>query len=917
MARDDNKDQLLEHLDQAIDLTPAELEPWLADIARTAPDLAAQIRDFLSVRDQTKFSEFMAGPGPATIVSEAGNLAGRRVGVYQLDRELGHGGMGTVWLAHRADGKFEAQVAIKFLQLAIAARSGAVRFAREGNLLARLSHPNIARLIDAGVDETGQPYLVLEYVEGEPLDLYCDRRELPVEQRIRLFLGVLAAVQHAHSKLILHRDLKPSNILVTTDGDVRLLDFGIAKLMGEGQRAQATELTQMIGRVFTPDYAAPEQVRGDDVTMATDVYALGVLLYVLLSGIHPTSRSTQSALDKLRAVIEQDATRLSVAISSTTDDDALTMARLRNTSPPQLERELAGDLDNILAKALKKNPAERYVTVNEFAEDLRRYLSHEPVLARADTVTYRTRMFVRRHRVGVTVAVAVALALVGAVVVTTWQAIEATRARALAERSARDAEERRLQAEYQAKLSWASHEFISQLFGDAMSEANDPRMRDRLSRSREMIRKRYAKEPKIHGSLLMQLAGRYAELGDDKGEADVMAEFDQLVETSRDPSLKATSDCIRAYDLIRADKLDEAAPYVASGFAEVLHNDDTDAGFECYRADAMLAASRGDREHAVSRMNEWLALLERRDLAETRNYVSSVASLAYIYTLLDDSEQSYLVTRRTRELSTRLGMDHTVGTYVDYSREAAMLVELGRLTETAELDAEFSARLRADGVEAPCKFLVEIAQRDLTIGNHAQAAGLFTKCLPEFERDGPENYARGVTLDLAFTEAMTGDLRAARAAIARFERRTTATAPPTARERLYLARAQLQIALTERKPRADLARDVRAMGGLLLPTAARRNALPIRTFLGESALAAGEIDLAREHATALRTLAEEQRMKGKTNAWLGAAELLLGECDLAEKNAASAREHFANAREQLADSVPPTHPWRAMAEQLR
>src|SRR6185295_16007701 len=222
--------------------------------------------------------------------------------------------MGTVWLAHRSDGRYEARVAVKLLNLALLGPGGIERFRREGNALGRLTHPNIARLMDAGVTHAGQPYLVLEYIDGETINRWCEGRALDVRSRVRLFLDVLDALAHAHSKLILHRDLKPSNILVTPEGQVKLVDFGIAKLLDdESGAAPMAGLTQLAGQAFTPEYAAPEQLQGGEVTSATDVYALGVLLYVLLTGQHPLAGGEQTPLDRLRAIVDTDPRRPSEA----------------------------------------------------------------------------------------------------------------------------------------------------------------------------------------------------------------------------------------------------------------------------------------------------------------------------------------------------------------------------------------------------------------------------------------------------------------------------------------------------------------------------------------------------------------------------------------------------------------------------
>ena len=358
-------------------------------------------------------------------LSEA-SMVGQIVGAYTIERELGQGGMGSVWLARRTDGRFEGHVAIKFLNAGLMARGGSERFAREGSILARLAHPNIARLLDAGVAGGGaRPYLVLEYIDGSPIDRYCEDKALDPPARVRLYLDVLAAVTHAHNRLILHRDLKPSNILVTAAGEVKLLDFGIAKLLDDaGATGAATEITQAAGRAYTLQYAAPEQLQGGDVTTATDVYALGVLLYVLLGGAHPTADADTAPLQQMRAVVETEPRRLS---------DAALRRGIGGAAGAKLARALRGDLDNIVARALKKSPAERYANASLLADDLRRYLNDEPVAARPDTKAYVIAKFVRRHRLVVAAGVLVASALTIGIGVALLEAKEAKRQRVQAE----------------------------------------------------------------------------------------------------------------------------------------------------------------------------------------------------------------------------------------------------------------------------------------------------------------------------------------------------------------------------------------------------------------------------------------------------------------------------------------------------
>jgi serine/threonine-protein kinase len=407
------------YLDCALTLSKEDCALWLRSLQTEKPEIADKLRGLLE-EHRAAIEEGYLEHGPA--LSLDSGASGENIGAYRLISIIGHGGMGTVWLAERSDGRFERKAAVKFLNLAMTGRGLEERFKREGAILGRLSHPNIAKLLDAGLTATGQPYLVIEHVEGEPIDRYCDRHRLGIDQRIKLFLDVLSAVAHAHANLVIHRDIKPPNVLVSKDGQVKLLDFGIAKLLeGEGQAAPATMLTQEAGAPLTPEYAAPEQITGSPVTTATDVYALGVLFYLLLSGLHPAGQGPHSAADLLKAILELEPKPPSDAVTPHTER-TFTSASNRSTTPDRLGRRLRGELDTIVTKALKKNPQERYGSVAAFAEDLQRYMSDEPIHARPDTFVYRTAKFVRRHRVAVTLALGVVLAIVAGLVGTLVQA---------------------------------------------------------------------------------------------------------------------------------------------------------------------------------------------------------------------------------------------------------------------------------------------------------------------------------------------------------------------------------------------------------------------------------------------------------------------------------------------------------------
>ncbi|MCC6393537.1 MAG: serine/threonine protein kinase [Bryobacterales bacterium] len=366
----------------------ASYRPQLETLLRAGKNIAA---GFLS--QAPIWEETLPGEG------EPDFAAGAMVGPYRLERELGRGGMAVVWLAVRADGTLRRTVALKLPLFSLRNRVLDERFARERDILARLSDARIARLYDAGIDASGQPYLALEYIDGRPITEFAGSMRLSLDARLRLFLDVLRAVQHAHSGLVVHRDLKPSNILVTAQGEVRLLDFGIAKILSEDESAES-ELTRIGGRLLTPDFASPEQIRGDPITTATDVYSLAVVLYELLAGGRPyrLKRQTRGCLEE--AILEADPIPLSQARIS----PEAAQAR-GGLSEHRLRRTLRGDLDAILSKALAKAPQDRYITVGAFYDDILRYLQREPVAAQRAGSWYRTRKFISRRR-GVVVSVA-------------------------------------------------------------------------------------------------------------------------------------------------------------------------------------------------------------------------------------------------------------------------------------------------------------------------------------------------------------------------------------------------------------------------------------------------------------------------------------------------------------------------------
>ncbi|MEO8030478.1 MAG: serine/threonine-protein kinase [Gemmatimonadota bacterium] len=496
-------------LDEVLELEGSRRAAWLAELAERAPGLAAELTRLLADEMMADRRGFLSG-------SPDVSLAGMRLGAYELQEPLGQGGMGTVWLANRVDGRFKGRAAVKLPHLALLSSQGQERFRQEGSVLARLTHPGIARLLDAGVTVNAQPYLILEYVDGQSIDQYADQHQLTRFERVRLFLQVLAAVGHAHTNLIVHRDLKPSNILVDASGTVKLLDFGIAKLLDAETGANSTALTVEGARLFTPDFAAPEQVWGDLLTTATDVYALGVLLYLMLSGQHPTNQSARSPAQALAALIEREPKPLGL-----------------------------GDLDTVLAKALRKSPGERYQTVAAFADDLQCCLEQKPVSARPHSAAYRAARFIQRNRLAVSATALTMIALVLATVFSLAQMREARR--------------QRDGAMHSSERSQAMSELQVVLAGDSRGgDGHVLTMPERYALAEHVLGRQYGSHPALRSELLADLAGRFFEIGDRTSQRAMLARAGAIASATNLPGQVAEAACARANSFAFDDEIDSA-----------------------------------------------------------------------------------------------------------------------------------------------------------------------------------------------------------------------------------------------------------------------------------------------------------------------------------------------------------------------
>jgi serine/threonine protein kinase len=548
----------------ALDCEPNQLDTFLDERCGGNKILRGKVEDLLAAhRVAGEFIETPVGDLARSSIGdghEGDLLVGQIIGHYKILRRISAGGMGAVYLAERADQQYKKQVAIKLIKRGMDTESVLRHFRNERQILASFDHPNIAHLLDGGVTENGLPYFVMEYVEGLPIDRYSAQHTLSINDRLKLFREVCSAVSYAHRHAVIHRDIKPSNILFTSDGTPKLLDFGIARIL---QPADGVEsLATMTGlRLMTPEYASPEQIRGQPVTTATDVYSLGVVLYQLLTGHKPYRLKTRTPEEISRAILEQEPVRPSTAIA---ERDGSSKSQIPNS------KLVRGDLDNIVLMALRKGPERRYRSVEQFSEDIRRHLESLPVLARKDTFAYRAAKFVRRNTVPTAAAALLFLSLLGGIIATTWQAHRAKLEKARAERRFNDVRQ------LAHSVLFDYHDAIKDLPGAT-------RVRERLVKDALIYLDSLAREASGDRALQRELAAAYERVGDVRGRAfsanlgDVTGAMD-----SYQKGLRIREALVAADPHNVQDRRDVAASYVRIGI-QLIHTNEAARGTDYLR----------------------------------------------------------------------------------------------------------------------------------------------------------------------------------------------------------------------------------------------------------------------------------------------------------------------------------------------
>ncbi|HEX4972279.1 MAG TPA: serine/threonine-protein kinase [Steroidobacteraceae bacterium] len=865
-------------LDELLVLDAPARAERIEELRRNGHADAADLADLVAQYAEMDREGFLADP-VVRPVQEPG-LQGQVIGSYTLDSLLGQGGMGTVWLAHRSDGRYEAHVAVKLLNPALLGPGGIERFRREGQALGRLTHPNIARLIDAGVTQSGQPYLVIDYVAGETITKYCDVRQLDATGRVRLFLAVLAAIAHAHAKFILHRDIKPSNILVTAEGQVKLLDFGIAKLLDDSTEATPmSDLTRLGAYAFTPEYAAPEQVHGSEVTTATDVYSLGALLYVLLTGRHPTVGAGRTPLERLRAIVDTEPLRPSEAAGA---------------------RALRGDLDNIVLKALKKNPAERYPNVEALAEDLRRYLSHEPVSARPDSLGYRAGKFIMRNRLAVGAAAIVLATIVAGAGVSIWQAVEATRQR-----------DRALSL---SARNLAVIDFVNGMLTEVAPAEQPVRVADLIERSKSILI-REDDIPEHRAAILSMLSSYYLSSGKPAQAQDMLTRARDLTAATTDADLRALVLCESAYAASLLGRPDDARVLIEQGLTM---SAGTDSEIQCLRNRGYIAQNTNDAQGALDYALRAQARLRASPIPKPDTEAEILADIAAAHYLAGrngDAERFYA---QALAKMTEIGRGESPSVFFLRNNWGAASNSAGDTRRALEQydEALRIAVQRSIGGEPPPYLLLNRASALSTLARFPEALEAYRVAIESATRAGNAGVRVGAVAYRAGTYLLMGDIDRAERELADVTPEVGKSVPADSVPAMIIMQVQARIqAARGRFPEAiaGLTKIIEFYDGRSMAVAPLVRAL---NFRADAHLGKGDTDAAL--ADARRALEVSRRLQGD-KPWSSLSGLsLLSIAHIQERRGdpEAARAAAREAVPHLKETLGPEHPDTRRAEQL-
>jgi eukaryotic-like serine/threonine-protein kinase len=872
-------------LDEALDLPSGARESWLQDLETRAPELAAHVRSCLVGVAELADGKFLEASIHARLPT---GLEGHTVGAYTLERPLGFGGMGTVWLAHRSDGRFEGQVAVKLLNAALVGHPSEQRFAREGRVLARLQHPNIARLLDAGVEAGRQPYLVLEYIRGERIDEYCKQRGLGIEQRVRLFLDVLAAVAHAHTNLVVHRDLKPSNILVTEQGEVKLLDFGIAALLSVGD--DVTPLTRHMGPGLTPGYASPEQLLGQPITTAADVFALGTVLFELLAGRRPwsTRDAAQTSGELMRLKLETDAPRLS---------DVAEQAQWRRT--------LQGDLDNIVATALRRNPDERYRTAEALAEDLRRYLAHEPVTARPRSLGYLVAKFVQRNRTAVVTASIMALALVVAGAFSFWQMLRANEQRQLAEDQASRAE--------------FARDFAEFVLTDAGTTGRPFTTSELLARAEQAIEANGATDSPMAIEQIINLGSLFARLSQHRKAQELFEKANARAIAGNHAELRWESACELGRMHAYAGRLRQATELLDFGIAQLQrHAPNSPALVECLEQKSDLQLTKQEITAAIATAQASVAQAERVFPRARQHWIAPRVQLAVSNRAAGHFQISEDMLRETRAMLQELGRERTADAMLLYNTWGIVKADIGDIIGAVRMFETSLGIGRALWGDATVSQWVSVnyGRRLLLLNRIDAAEEHISNALQRSSGEDDAEMQAAALLGLIAVHRVRGNLQAAKAARERAEQFMREQLPPEHTMHVNLLFESGLLDLQDNSLDAARTRLQQALAQFKRTHRRMSDQVAALVGLTRCELQSGDLDRAAALATEATEFARKVALSDEPSYWLGLA--LLTEIDVERARGHADRVHAlaVEALSQLTPSVGADHPLTQKAAAL-
>lgn len=674
------------------------------------------------------------------------SLIGRQIGAYRIVAQIASGGMGQVYLASRSDEHFHKDVAIKLVRPELVSEESVRRFADERQTLARLEHPNIARLLDGGITDDGYPYFIMEYVDGRPIDRYCDDEKLTIPQRLRLFQEVCKAVQFAHQNLIVHRDIKPGNVLIDHDGNAKLLDFGIAKVLATVPLLGAEQPVTRDIRM-TPEYASPEQLRGEPINTRSDIYSLGVVLYQLLTGHHPYGARSRTLYELERQISDQRPDKPSTAVNRTVDVPSThgrpavqispqTVSRMRGVHPSVLRRALAGDLDAIVLMAMHASPDRRYASADQLAEDIRRHLEGLPVAARPDTIGYRLRKFVRRRAGTALASSAAVLALIGGIIGTSWQARIANQRRDAAVTARAHAVAEAERARVEARKSDRVVQFFQNMLGAADPSRAGPNtpIGDVVRHFGAWVEKDYADDPEIESAIHTAVGQTYAALGDYPESRKHMQRALALQESLHVPPhadiANRHRDLSELYYKMREFESAEGHARKALEMDRAALGPDAPETAHDLNNLAAIRRALGDLDEAESLLNRALDI--RRHLNDLSGVAATLNNLANLMMDRDRLEECERLCREALEIrrSTLAANHPLVAQSID--NLAVALAKLGRYDEAVAMQRESIELMRTRlGDGHPDLFipLSNIANVLMRLSKYEEAADHFRKSL--------------------------------------------------------------------------------------------------------------------------------------------------------------------------------------------